>query len=228
MSAAAAARRRDRSAGRGPSGSSGRGRAPGTTPWDALGLLTEVVVVGVVVAVLTVPLVTALPAAAAGAEHLRAHTRGERDDLRALLALVRRACRRPWGVPVAAGALLAVLAVDGSVVLLSGGTPPVPALVALAAGALLLVVLLRTAAGWTPDGTPAPGAPRAHWGRLAREAAERAVDDVSGSGLLLLALGLAGVLVWMLPVLLLLVGGLLVLAAVSVEQRAVTRGQRDA
>ncbi|WP_299033297.1 hypothetical protein [uncultured Pseudokineococcus sp.] len=221
MSAAAVARRRDRGAGRGASGRA-TNRDASRSPLTALGLLGEVVVVGVAVALLTVPLVTALPAAAAGGEHLRAHARGERDDVRSLLARLRRACRRPWGVPVAAGALLLVLVVDGGIVLLAPAGPPVPALAGLGAGALLLVVLLRAAAAWSPTASDVAGPP---WRRLVAAAAARSLDDLSGSALLLLALGLAGVLVWMLPLFALLVGGLVVLAAVAVEQRADARAR---
>lgn len=205
--------RRTRSAGRGRAGApppDGIPRSP-RSPGASLALLGEVAVVGVVVAVASAPLVTALPAAAAGAEHLRAHVRGDRDDLRSLGARLRAACRRPWGVPLLTGLVLAVLVVDLSVVLLSPGSPPVPALAALAAGAVVLVVLLRAAAAWSP-GTP--------WGGLVREAAERSAADPSGSALVLLALGLAALLVWMLLPLVLVVGGLVVLAAVGVELRA--------
>ncbi|NNH21986.1 hypothetical protein HLB09_02555, partial [Pseudokineococcus marinus] len=79
-------RRRERRRERGTTPAGRRSTAPdaprGVGP--SLALLGEVVVVGVVVALAVVPLVTALPALAAGALHLRAHVRGEADGLRAL------------------------------------------------------------------------------------------------------------------------------------------------
>ncbi|GAA2026974.1 hypothetical protein WDZ16_05855 [Pseudokineococcus marinus] len=211
-------RRRERRRERGTTPAGRRSTAPdaprGVGP--SLALLGEVVVVGVVVALAVVPLVTALPALAAGALHLRAHVRGEADGLRALAGRLRAAGRRPWGASLIVGGLVLVLLVDLSVVLLSPSRPPAPALAALAAGAAVLVVLLRAAATWSPGEA---------WGPLVRRAADRSLDDLAGSLLVLLSLGLAALLVWMLLPLALVVGGLVVLAAVAVEMRPAAGGR---
>ncbi len=194
-------RPRDRSAPRGP-------LAGGTT---RLQLFGEVLLVGVVVAVLSIPLVTVVPAVAAGVLHLRRHLSGEPDSLRDLLRGVGPALRDLWLPGVALPVLLAVLGYNvwvSSTGLLPGGS--LVGWVSAVVGVGLVVAALRTAGTWSPGrgGVPA-----------VRDAARRAVDDPAGSALLVVAVGLCGVLVWMLVALLLVVGGLLVMAVLAVEHR---------
>ncbi|WP_298457466.1 hypothetical protein [uncultured Cellulomonas sp.] len=195
----------------------GRARDRASAPGPLLGgttrlqLFGEVLVVGAAVAVLSLPLVTAVPAVAAGVLHLRRHLSGEPDSLRDLLAGVGPAVRDLWPVGLALPVVLLGLGysvwISGTGAL-PGGTVVgvVSALVALVA----VVVALRTAGTWAP-GRGAAGSVRA--------ASRRAGDDLGGSGLLVAALAVSAVLVWMLLPLLLVVGGLLAMAVLAVEHR---------
>jgi hypothetical protein len=201
-----------------------RGLAPDDTPvpperpllgGGRFGLFSEVLVVGLGVSLLSLPVVTALPAVAAGVAHLRRHVGGRSDTLADLWADFRVACRGVWVVSVASVLLLVVLAfnlrVSGS-----GGLPGGTGVRVFSAvtAVTLLVVLLRSAAGWVPD---------ARWKDVLRDAGRRTGDDLAGSSLLVVALGLCAVIVWMLPPLAILVPGLLSLAVVAVERRAALR-----
>ena len=196
-----AGRPRDLSAPRGP-------LAGGTT---RLQLFGEVLLVGVVVALAVVPLVTAVPAVAAGVLHLRRHLSGEPDSVRDLLRGLGPAVRDLWLPGVALPSVLALLGYN--VWLSATGALPGGALVgwvSAAVAAAVVVVGLRTAGTWAPGrgGT-----------RAVRAAARRAVDDLSGSALLVAAVAMCAVLVWMLVALLLVVGGLLAMAVLAVEHR---------
>ena len=59
-------------------------------------LFGETLLVGIVVLVLSVPIVTLLPALVAGAGHLRRHATGESDRVRDLIADFAGAVRRLW------------------------------------------------------------------------------------------------------------------------------------
>lgn len=182
---------------------------------SAFGLLGETLVVGAVVAVVSIPLVTALPAVAAGIRHLRRYVRGEGDAIGGLVRDVGTAVRELWLVGVG---LVAALVVLGFNVWLAGtGALPggqVVGVVTAVLAAAVLVVALRLAAGWSAAGTV---------GADLRDAGRRSVADPAGSLLLVAALVAAATFVWMLLPMLLLVGGLLALAAMAVEHRWATR-----
>jgi hypothetical protein len=188
-------------------------RAARFRPSDAprFALFGETLLVGIAVLVASVPLVTAVPALAAGVRHLRRHSVGESDGFRMLARDIVLAVRRLWVLGVAAVLLAAFLFVDAWA--LTGmevpGAQAVTAVIvlAVAAGA---VVLLRFVGGWTPDA--------AVWPQLRRAAVESRVD-LLGSVLLLLAACAATVLVWMFPAFLLVAGGLLCLGAYAVDAR---------
>lgn len=190
-------------------GMNGRGWSTG------LALFGETVITGVLVGVLALPVVTALPALAAGVRHLRRHLAGESVRLGSVWQDFTAAWRALWraALGLTGAALLLLwnlsLAETG---LLPGGAAVRAVSLALLAG--WLVLLLRTAAVWRP-GTDAAGA--------LREAAARAGADPAGSLLLLLACGLCAVFVWMLLPLVVLAGGLLSLAAVAVDVRGAGR-----
>ncbi|SFC84578.1 hypothetical protein [Streptomyces aidingensis] len=202
--------------------SPGRRRTPPRrgdgAPRPAFALFGETLLAGVAVLVLALPLVTLLPALAAGCAHLRRHLRGESEQLRAVWADFLAACRALWATALAVPAVAAALLWSMSVA--EAGAVPGAAVLRPAALGLLAVgavLLLRTAAAWSAD---APGGtPPARPGDALRGAAEATRDDPAGSVLLFAALVMAGVLVWMLPVLLLITGGLLCLAAVAVDHR---------
>lgn len=167
--------------------------------------------VGVVVLVASIPLVTAVPAVAAGARHLRRHIDGGDDSVIALLRDVRLAVARLWKGGLVLPALLGFLAFNAWFLTanpIPGGRLIAAATVVLMAGAL--VVALRMAATW--DGETLRT-------RDVRAAVRRAGQDLTGSVLLVAAVGITVVLVWMLTPLAAVVGGLLAFAALSVETR---------
>ncbi|MFB7885798.1 hypothetical protein [Microbacterium sp. NPDC056057] len=177
-----------------------------------LGLFSETIVVSLAVAVLALPAVTALPAFAAGAAHFRRHVEGESDSLLELGRDFLRALRRGWlwGVLSAAAfwAIAATLTSPAILEMPGGGVYRWGSgLIGLGIG----VVLLRAIAQWRPT---------ASWSALIRSAAEESVRDIPGSFLLLLALGMSGLVVWMFAPLVVLVPGMLVLAARAVVSRA--------
>jgi hypothetical protein len=174
----------------------------------------EVVITGGLVAVLSLPLVTALPALAAGSGHLRRHLNGESvrvaDALREFAVASRGLWRAALGFTGAAVLLLWNLSLgQAGVIPGSGGVMAVSVVLMVA----WLVLLLRTAAAWRADDEAR------HGGALVRGAAEHGWRDPVGSVLLAFACAMCGVFVWMLLPLLLVTGGLLSLAAVAVDLR---------
>src|SRR5690606_29927855 len=112
-------------------------------------MFAEVLLVGVVVAVASLGVVTALPALAAGAVHLRRHLDGEQDRIVDLLGLVLAACRGGWLVSL--GAVAAGVVLGFNVWLLGTGDADRFRVSGAVSGALLaalVVVLLRTAGAW--------------------------------------------------------------------------------
>lgn len=179
------------------------------------GLFSEVLLVGLGVSVLALPVVTTLPALAAGAAHVRRHLNGETDRVVDLWHDFVATLRGVW--PYALGSVLLLVLLWFNLALASTGDLPggtgvrvVSTLVAV----MLVVVLLRASGGWSRG---------AVWRDVMRDAGRRTGDDLVGSGLLLVAVGLCGVIVWMLAPLAVLVPGLLALAVVAVEHRARAR-----
>jgi len=191
----------DRSAPRGP-------LAYGTTRFALFG---EVLLTGVIVAVLSLPVITLVPALAVGVRHLRRHLVGEADSARRLLRDLPPAVRDLWPLGLLSPVVLALLAFN--VWLARAGLVPsgqVVLAVSAAVGVVVVVVPLRVAGTWEPG--------RRGWPTV-RAAAGRARGDVAGSFLLLAAVLMSAVLVWMLIPLVLVVGGLLAFAVLAVEHR---------
>jgi|SRR5665647_900571 len=179
---------------------------------SSFALFAEVLLVGLVVAVLSIPVLTILPALAAGVVHLRRHLDGRGDRVADLLRLFVVACRGVWLVSIAG--VGAVLVLGFNIWLLrttAADAFRLPGIVSGVVLAALAVVLLRSAGGWRPGSA---------WWPAVRAAARRSRDDLRGTGMLLIALVLAGVIVWMLVPLALVVGGLLALAVLAVERHA--------
>ncbi|MFB4197103.1 hypothetical protein [Streptomyces carpaticus] len=180
-----------------------------------LTLFGEVVITGVLVAVLAAPLITAVPALVAGTAHLRRQLTGDSVRLADVWADFTAAWRALW--PLALAFPVAVLLLLWNLSLAETGLlPGGPAVYALSLvhGGALAVLLLRIAAGWRRD---------THAGMALRDALTGTRDDLSGSLLLVLAAAMCLVFVWMLLPLALLAGGLLALAALGVEHRFAAR-----
>jgi len=179
------------------------------------GLLGEMLLVGILVAVCLLPAVTALAGVAAGTRHLRRHIEGEGDGVRLLLDDLRIALRGLLLPGVALVAALLVVACD--LWLLSFVDAPgegAVKLVLLVAGLGVVLLAVRLAARWTP---------RLPLRLQLRDAAGAAWRDPVGTLLLAAAVGAAVLFVWMYPPLLVVSGGLVALAGVGVEMRRASR-----
>lgn len=200
---------RDRSTG--PAALPRRDRPPGFT------LFAEMLLVGAIVTVLSLPVVTFLAALAAGAGHLRRHAALTGDPLSRLLAEFRENLRGVWGYGVALPLLLGVLVFN---VLLLATTPlpggAVVRWVSIGLGVAVCVVALRAVGRRARDRATT-------WREAVRGAGAEARGDLGGSVLLAVATGLCALLVWMLPILLVVVPGMLTLAVVAVENRRAGR-----
>ncbi|MBS3179861.1 MULTISPECIES: hypothetical protein [unclassified Pseudoclavibacter] len=178
-------------------------------------LFGEMLLVGVVCALLFVPFITAVAGVAAGVRHLRRHVDGRSDTMREFLADAWRCVRALVGF----GALFVLwmlwLGFDlwALTRLEIPGASVVSVVVALA-GVASLVAVLRLVGRWNP------AAPIRHQLRAAVRLVWR---DPAGSALLVFALGLAVLLVWMYPPMFIVTGGVISLAVVGVELRPRSR-----
>lgn len=180
-----------------------------------LELLGEMLLVGAVVALLSLPVVTAVPALAAGTRHVRRSVDGYADPIRTVVTDTGRALRHWWPLGLGVPALALLIAYDiwlARTGALPGGTA---VLVVTAAVAVVTVaVVLRACGLWEPGVRPRAAL---------REAARLSAADLGGSALLVSAVAACGVLVWMLMPLVIVVGGLLSLAVVAVDRRWAVR-----
>jgi hypothetical protein len=171
-----------------------------------LALPAEVLLIGVLVTAAALPVLTALPAAAAGAVLLRELVDdGRTPTARRFVVLLGQAVRDPFAV-VLPLVVLAVGALD--VLALLGGLPGASVLgpvIGLALAAVVLV-LLRAAARWNPGD---------RWAVLLAAPSR----DWVGYAYLVVALAVAGLVVVQAPAFGVVVPGLLVFAAVAVERR---------
>ncbi|MFI9008070.1 hypothetical protein ACIGNX_12640 [Actinosynnema sp. NPDC053489] len=180
-------------------------------------LFAECLTAGVLVLLAAVPVVTLLPAVAAGCAHIKAHVDGEATSLRAFFGRVRAGLPGGWVASVGVVVGFAVLVVDVVVLRerVAGG-----GFVAVVCGVVavgLAVVVLRAAAAWAPG---------AGWAAVLREGGRRSVADFGGSLLLVVALAVLVVVTWQLPPLVVPMVGCVVMAAVAVDrrERSVARG----
>jgi hypothetical protein len=177
------------------------------SPWARpLALLAEVLLIGVLVSVAALPVLTALPAAAAGAVLLRELVDdGRTPTVRRFAVLLGGAVRDPVAVLVPL-VVLVVGALD--VLALMGGLPGASVLGPVIGSGLaaVVLVLLRTAARWTPGD---------RWVVLLGEPSR----DWIGYAYLLAALAVAGLVVAQTPAFAVVTPGLLVFAAVAVDRR---------
>jgi uncharacterized membrane protein YesL len=188
------------------------GRA-GTIVNQKFALFAEMALTGILVALGSLGLITALPATIAGAAHLRRFVAGEAGGRAAVFGDFRTAFRRlpllSIGLPV-----LAVLLYWNTEVCrttnIAGARGILVASIVIAVA--LVITVVRLMAWWSAEGTPGS------WAAL-REAAQVGIEDPNGSFLLALAVIGSAAVSWMLPPLVMLAPGLLVLASLAVERR---------
>ncbi|MCE6996068.1 hypothetical protein LZG04_14825 [Saccharothrix sp. S26] len=176
-------------------------------------LFGECLLAGLLVLLVALPVVTLVPALAAGCAHIKAHVDGETTSVRSFFGRVRAALSGGWAVSLGVVAGFAVLVVD--VVFLrtrvAGGG--LVAVVCAVAAVGLAVVVLRAAALWSPSG---------RWPSVLREGARRAAGDFAGSLLLVMSLAVLLVVTWQHPPLLVPMTGCVLMAAVAVDRRHAT------
>lgn len=201
--------RRGALSGSGPAPESAIGRNPGAR--GAFGLFGEVLLVGILVALISLPLVTMPAALAAATRHLRRYVAAEgsgldlgvRDFVRAL----------PGGVVVSSVmAVLTALLVADVTVAASGALPGGTVVAAFGWVGLVSIgaLMLSSAAAWTPE---------SGWAAAVRSAPARFRADLVGTLYLAAAVVLVGVLTWTLPPLILPALGCAALAAVAIPER---------
>jgi uncharacterized membrane protein YesL len=184
-----------------------------TTTWqDGLGDFADCLLVGLLVALAALPVLTAAPAFTAGC---RAADRARHGIGRPLWttfwADFRQAARGGVAFSALAGFVTVLFALDFAVAgsLLPGAGVVQPVLGVLAA--LVAVIAVRTC--------EVVAVRRETWHRAVRTAARATVAAPGGALLVAAAVAVAGVLVWMQPLLAFLVGGPLALAAVATGGR---------
>ncbi|MEV7144772.1 hypothetical protein [Streptomyces tauricus] len=186
------------------------GREPRTGLMRHLELPAEVMLIGVLVGIASLPLVTSLAAAGAGAVLLREMAETQRTPtVRRFLTLLGVSVRQPVVLLVPAAAV-AVAAMD--LLALAAGVPggrPIGLLIALALTFVVLVGI-RSAAQWRPDHA---------WRTSLADAVTSVPRDWRGSLMLVGAVVVLGVVAFEAPAFTLILPGLLVLAAVAVEGR---------
>jgi hypothetical protein len=194
-------------------------------PVNRFALFSETLLAGLLVLVLSIPLVTIPAAYAAGIAHLERHLAGRDDSLRGLWGTFRSALPGSWklGITTAGAAVVIVLnLLLATVGQLPGSAVVLPAtLILAAAGAVLL---LRTAAAWSGVAwsdvdSEEPSAPRT-WPEALGTAKALSLRDWTGSLLLAAALFASVVFVWMLVALFVVVPGMLILASAAVKMRS--------
>lgn len=189
-------------------------------PVNRFPLFSETLLAGLLVLVLSIPLVTIPAAYAAGIAHLKRHLAGRDDSVRGLWSLFKEALPGSWklGLTTAAAAVVIVLnLLLAWVGQLPGRGVVLPATLVLAAGAA--IVLLRTASAWS-DGQPTGATGNNMWHQALRTGKDISLRDWTGSLLLAAALFCAVVFVWMLAALFVVVPGTLILAAAAVKLRS--------
>lgn len=175
-------------------------------------LFAECMLTGVWITIAALPLITLLPACAAGCAHLRRQLEGRRGGLREFTADLREAVRTGWRAALLWWAALALLAFDWQVArsgLLPGGR--LLAAVSVLGLLALAVAALRVAAAWRPGA--------AGWAPFVRTAARRTLTDPAGSLLLVGGFVALALTAWQVPPLAAPALGALAAAAVAVDRR---------
>lgn len=193
-------------------------RFPGAT--SAFGLLGEVLLVGVLVAIVAIPVVTLPTALAAGVRHLRRFLRAEHSPLGRFWADVRAGLVGGIGVGAASVVLVLVLLLDidlANTGVLPGG--PVVAAVGWLGLAALALALFTAAGLW---------APQRGWLGALRLASRSVAADPIGAAYLVAAAVFAVVVTWQLLPLIVPALGCVALAIVAVPERPARRAGHPA
>ncbi|WP_377267112.1 hypothetical protein [Peterkaempfera sp. SMS 1(5)a] len=185
-------------------------RRPGDLLLRQFTLVAEVLLIGVLVCVAALPVVTSLAAAGAGSVLLRELVETERTPtVRRFLTLLAASLRQPL---VVLAPLLAAAVAGLDALALAAGLPGGAVLGPAVAAALALVLLLavRGSARWRPGSA---------WRPVLAGTAPVVLRDWRGSLLLAGALVVLAVVALQVPAFLVVLPGLLVMAAVAVERR---------
>ncbi len=180
-------------------------------------LFGEVLWVGVLMAIVSLPLVTWPAAVAAGSAHLRRYVHAEATPASGFFRDARAALPGALGVGAASLALAGVIGMD--LALSAGGALPqtaarIVAVVAVAVGAGALTLMLTAASLWSPG---------ARWRELMRVAPRVVRADVSGAAYTLVAVTLAAVVTWQFLPLAIPAAGLVAFALVAIGERRLVR-----
>jgi len=192
-------------------------RFPGAR--SAFGLLGEVLLVGVLIALVSLPVVTLPPALAAGVRHLRRFLSAEDSALVWFWRDVRGALLGGIALGVASVVVAAVLALDidlASTGVLPGG--PVVGVVGWVGLAALVIALFTAAGRWTPQ---------LGWLEALRAVTGAVRDDPAGAAYFAATAVFAGVVTWQLLPLVIPALGCVALAIVAVPERP-RRDRREA
>ena len=184
-------------------------RFPGAK--SAFGLLGEVLLIGILMAIVSLPVITIPAALAAGVRHLRRYLKAEDSGLEWFWRDVRASLLGGVGIGAACVVLAAVLALDidlaGSGALPGGPIVGVVGWLGLAA----LVLALFTAAGrWSPN---------VGWLGALRGVPRAVRDDPAGAAYLVATGVFAAVVTWQLVPLVIPALGCIALAIVAVPER---------
>ncbi|WP_438854225.1 hypothetical protein [Agromyces sp. M3QZ16-3] len=192
-------------------------RFPGAT--SAFALLGEVLLVGVLVALVSIPLVTLPAALAAGVRHLRRYLLAEGSRLGGFWADLRAGLLGGIGVGGASAVVVLVLLLDIDLAN-SGALPGGPVVAAVGwLGLAALALALFTAAGlWTPN---------LGWLGALRAVPRAVAGDPVGAAYLVASAGFAVVVTWQLFPLVVPALGCVALAIVAVPERPRRRHRDD-
>jgi hypothetical protein len=184
-------------------------RFPGAK--SAFGLLGEVLLIGVLVAIVSLPIITLPAALAAGVRHLRRYLAADDDALTWFWRDVRASFVGGIGIGAACVVIAAVLALD--VDLAGSGVLPGGAFVAIVGwlGLAALALTLFIAAGrWTPE---------LGWLGALKGVPAAVREDPAGAAYLVATAVFAGVVTWQLIPLVIPALGCIALAIVAVPER---------
>jgi len=193
-------------------------RFPGAR--SAFGLLGEVLLVGILVAIVSLPVVTLPAALASGVRHLRRYLKAEDSALEWFWRDVRTGLLGGVGIGAASVVIVAVLALDIDLArtgMLPGG--PIVGVVGWVGLAALALVLFTAAGRWSP---------RLGWLGALKGVPAVVRDDPAGTAYLVATAAFAVVVTWQLVPLVIPALGCVALAIVAVPERPGRRGADDA